>query len=199
VDQEFINLQLGKYNPSINITTIIYAGNLGHGQGLEMVVPSIAKLLGDSYKFVIVGDGGTASLLKEAILKENLNNVEMVLPVSRTELLKYYRDADILFLHLNDLPAFRRVLPSKIFEYTALGKPIVAGLIGYSAQFMREQVPYASLFDPGDSEGACSAILKASETVVPRDVVDKFVSYYSRETIMDLMAEHLLDVMSSHR
>ena len=153
VDEEFLDFPLSVKESSKNVKTILYAGNIGSGQGLELVIPDIAKRLGLSYRFVIIGDGGAISLLKKAIQRENISNVELLSPVSRPELIKYYMAADIMFLHLNNVPAFRRVLPSKIFEYTALKKPIVAGLSGYSAQFLRDNVPYASLFDPGDYKG----------------------------------------------
>jgi glycosyltransferase involved in cell wall biosynthesis len=117
----------------------------------------------------------------------------MIAPVSRTELMVYYYKADILFLHLNDVPAFRRVLPSKIFEYAALGKPIVAGLGGFSAKFLEEEIPYASLFEPGDIQGGYEATIRAIDTVVPNDVGDQFVKKYSRASIMDKMAKHILD------
>ena len=48
---------------------------------------------------------------------------------------------DVLFLHLNDYSAFRKVIPSKIFEYAATGKPIVAGVSGYAAEFLRHENP----------------------------------------------------------
>ena len=44
------------------------------------------------------------------------------------ELLNYYNQANILFLHLNSIKAFEKVLPSKIFEYAASNKPILAGV-----------------------------------------------------------------------
>ena len=195
VDQEFIGIDSQANTIPSSIKTVLYAGNIGSGQGLELVVPEIAKKLGGDFQFKIVGDGGKRKLLEERVDAMELDNVELLPPVGREQLVQHYRQADILFLHLNDVPAFKRVLPSKIFEYAALGKPIVAGLSGYSAQFLREQVPYANLFEPGDAKGAYLAILNASETVVQEDVVDQFVDSYSRESIMEQMAKHLLEVM----
>ena len=198
VDQEFVGFSSVKGDPSKGYKTVLYAGNIGSGQGLESVVPSLAKKLGEDFQFVIVGDGGTSGKLREAIESEEINNVELVPPVSRTELLDYYRKADILFLHLNDVPAFRRVLPSKIFEYVAVGKPIVAGLSGYSANFLREKVPYANLFTPGDFDGAYEAVMKSSERELTREVVVQFVNSYSRESIMNKMADHLMRLIMSN-
>jgi glycosyltransferase involved in cell wall biosynthesis len=201
VDQEFIEFREeskksnNSEDNSTGIKTILYAGNIGSGQGLESVIPKLAKQLGVGFRFVVVGGGAKEPLLKEAIASKEVKNVEMVAPVSRTELMEYYRKADILFLHLNDVPAFRRVLPSKIFEYAALGKPIVAGLSGYSAKFVEEELPYVSLFEPGDFIGGYRASMKASETVVPIDAVDQFVDKYSREFLVERMAKHVFSLL----
>jgi len=104
-----------------------------------------------------------------------------------------------MFLHLNNFPAFRRALPSKIFEYAALKKPIVAGLSGYPAQFLRDHIPYSFLFDPGDSKGAVSCVLNAVESPVPEDAVSEFVMTYSRVVIMDEMANQLINMIESSR
>ena len=127
----------------------------------------------------------------------NIDNIKILPPVSRTKLIHYDKNADILFLHLNNIPAFRRLLPSKIFEYAALGKPIVAGLSGYSAKFMKDNLPYANIFNSGDIEGACLSILKVSTLSVPDNVIVDFIQHYSRESIMDKMAEHLLNIMAT--
>jgi glycosyltransferase involved in cell wall biosynthesis len=194
VDKEFIALKNKTNKPPLNVKTILYAGNIGLGQGLDVILPLLAKQLGCKFKFVIIGDGGRLKKLRDEILKENLSNVEIILPVNREKLLKYYQEADILFLHLNDMPAFYRVLPSKIFEYAAIGKPIVAGVNGYSEKFMKDNVPYATVFNSGDVDGAYSSILIASVLDVPDDSVSDFVKHYSRELIMNEMADKILNL-----
>ena len=197
VDQEFTNLVTIKDVASKKVKTILYAGNIGSGQGLDFVLPGIAKKLGNDYHLLVIGDGGKRVILEEKINHKNIDNVKVLPPVSRPKLIDYYKNADILFLHLNNIPAFRRVLPSKIFEYAALGKPIVAGLSGYSAKFMKDNLPYANIFNSGDIEGACLSILKVSTLSVPDNVIVDFIQHYSRESIMDKMAEHLLNIMTT--
>ncbi len=75
----------------------------------------------------------------------------------RAALLDVYRDAHVLFLHLGRLPAFEKVLPSKLFEYAALGKPVLAGVAGYAARFIRDEITNATVFAPGDVQGAVRA------------------------------------------
>ena len=112
--------------------------------------------------------------------------------MSRPKLVNYYKNADILFLHLNNISAFQRVLPSKIFEYAALGKPIVAGLDGYSAIFMKKNISYATVFDPGNVDQCVKLIRNAESVKIDMDKTDLFVKEYAREKIMKKMAIHIL-------
>jgi len=195
VDKEFVNLPLLENKDSKNIKTILYAGNIGIGQGLEVVLPVVAKQIGSGYRFLVIGGGGAKSKLINAIKNNNVKNIEILPPVNRENLIEYYNDADILFLHLNDIPAFRRVLPSKIFEYTSLRKPIVAGLSGYSAKFIVDNVPFASIFNSGDADGCVDAIKKAGSLEIKDKNIDIFVEKYSREKIMSKMAKHIFSLL----
>ena len=173
----------------------MYAGNIGIGQGLETVLPATAKRMGNRYHFLVIGGGGASSKLIDAIESSNINNIEILPPVKRENLTKYYKDADILFLHLNDIPAFRRVLPSKIFEYAALRRPIVAGLSGYSAKFIVDNVPYATIFNSGDVDGCVNAIKKVESLEIKDKNIDIFIKKYSREKIMNKMAKHIFSLL----
>ena len=195
VDKEFVNLSFSENEHPENIKTILYAGNIGSGQGLETVLPAAAKHLGKGYRFLVIGGGGAIFKLTNAIKKANVDNIELLQPVARERLIKYYKEADILFLHLNDIPAFKRVLPSKIFEYTALKIPIVAGLSGYSAKFILKNVAYAAVFDSGDVKGCVDAIKKVENIKIKENEIDAFVEKYSREKIMNKMATHIFSLL----
>ena len=91
------------------IKTIVYGGNIGEGQGLDLIIPQIAEKLSKDFKFLIIGDGGAKLKLINEIKDRNITNVELIAPVERSKLIEYYQNADYLFLHLNKHKAFERV------------------------------------------------------------------------------------------
>lgn len=167
---------------------ILYAGNIGEGQGLHRVIPEAAKNCGPGYEFLVVGDGGARPQLERELALCGVDNVRIMAPVSRDRLIELYAEADILFLHLNDYPAFYKVLPSKIFEYAATGKPILAGVGGYSRRFIQEEVENASLFDPCDSEGLIAALTRLDYEPAPRI---EFIEKFSRDKIISQLADDI--------
>jgi hypothetical protein len=116
------------------IKVITYAGNIGEGQGLHKIIPQVAKQLGNQYRFNIIGDGGSKQKLIQEIKNLEIDNVVIIAPVKRNQLVEIYNQSDFLFLHLNDYKAFEKVLPSKIFELAAFDKPIIAGVAGFSRE-----------------------------------------------------------------
>jgi len=170
---------------------IVYAGNIGDGQALQLILPQLAAALRARARFIVIGDGGQRRSLEAAIAAANPGNVELRDPMPRAELLSAYRDAHVLFLHLGKLPAFEKVLPSKLFEYAALGKPVLAGVGGYAARFVREEISNAAVFAPGDVVGA----VRAFEALELRDRArPEFVAKFARARLVGDMAEEILAV-----
>ena len=48
----------------------------------------------------------------QALAEEGVTNVELIPPLNRDRLIEAYQAANVLFLHLNDYDAFKKVLPS---------------------------------------------------------------------------------------
>ena len=197
IDSDFLTTDFRKEPTGYDLPVILYAGNIGEGQGLHRIIPDAAVALTGTARFHIIGGGGRLSQLKSALVSTTITNVDLYPPVPRSELLNEYRTADILFLHLNDHAAFLKVLPSKIFEYAATGKPIVAGVSGYAADFLRNEVPGAQIFDPCDVQGMVRAIIQVLNTT---ELIDRsaFCATFDRAAIMDSMAVDILSTLRSN-
>jgi hypothetical protein len=191
IDQSSLRCEEKSEDISIKPLEILYAGNVGEGQGLENIIPQLAMRLGDAARIRIIGAGGKLSQLESKISSLGCTNIIIQAPIARNELLVYYRAADVLFLHLNNYSAFLKVLPSKIFEYGALGKPILAGVSGYAKIFIEGNVENAEVFLPCDVEASLLALKKLEIKTQDRN---EFVSQYNRHSIMDKMADSILQI-----
>lgn len=192
IDEEFMRVQpKARLKSGNDILNVVYAGNMGEGQGLHMIIPELAKQFEGRLRFLLIGDGGRRKQLAVAVSAAGCTNVEILEPVSREKLIEIYKSADVLFLHLNDYDAFKKVLPSKLFEYAALGKPIWAGVAGFAAEFLKDHVVNSAVFPPCDVLAATRAFEELSLITEPRTA---FVGKYSRANIMARMAEDILSL-----
>ncbi len=196
IDKEFlaINTTVETASKKNKILQVTYAGNMGEGQGLHNILPKLAKMLEGRVEFNVIGDGGRKAQLEEALTSNGVTNVKLLPPVNRNELITCYQKADILFLHLNDYPAFKKVLPSKIFEYAAMGKPVWAGVRGYAAEFLNAEIENSAVFEPGNHQQALQLLNSLDMTLTKRD---DFITKYSRANIMSQMANDLIDFTSN--
>jgi glycosyltransferase involved in cell wall biosynthesis len=190
IDEEFLHHDYRASAPHTQ-RVLLYAGNIGAGQGLEHVLPELTGALGADWRVRVIGAGAGLERLRRALAERPASNAELVPPLSRTELVEQYRAADCLFLHLNAYDAFLKVLPSKLFEYAATGKPILAGVAGYCADFIRAEVENAQVFTPCDAADALVALRRLKLQHTPRAA---FVQRYRRDVIMRAMAR---DVVSA--
>ena len=184
------------YNYSKNLNNknyeILYAGNIGEGQGLHKILPKVASKKPD-INFKIIGDGSAKDLLVQSNLYKKLKNIFIINPISRNELIREYDKTDILLIHLNDYEAFKKVLPSKIFEYAATNKPILAGVSGYAAKFIKQEVDGIEIFSPCNEKEMIESINKLIDN---SKFIDrrKFFEQYRRKTIMQKVAKDILSL-----
>lgn len=190
IDNEFLSLPSPESLPRTDrIVEVLYAGNLGEGQGLHTIIPDLSKRMQGRVRFKIIGDGGRKDALHAALFGAGVDNVELIPPMKREELINAYRATDVLFLHLNDHDAFKKVLPSKLFEYGAMGKPIWAGVSGYAAEFVRTELDNAVIFHPCDTAEAERVF---SQLRLQNGSRDKFVDKFARAKISNELAADVL-------
>lgn len=192
VDDAFLSLSFDRKKEDSAVRIILYAGNIGDGQALHSIIPQAAQQLGDGYCFVVIGDGSARMKLEEAIRVKKLRNVDLRKPVSRSELMLEYQKADYLFAHLSNMGVCKHVLPSKLFDYGATDKPILAGVSGFAASFVREHINNSILFEPGDAESLVSLLRNVPYRTEER--ID-FKTRFQRKTINQKMAQQILQIL----
>ena len=191
IDEEYIDTN-SRADAESNSYVITYAGNIGDGQGLHKIIPEAAEELGNKYSFRIIGDGGKINILREAIKNKKLKNVLLEKPVSREELFRIYSKTDYFFIHLNDYDAFKKVLPSKVFELGAMAKPIIAGVSGYAKEFMEDNLENIILFNPGNAEEMVTKIRAHDYKSVTRS---EFIQRFNRNKINKEMVASILSCL----
>ncbi len=108
---------------------VFYAGVLGLGYDFEQILGA-AKILQSKkaeVQFVIHGIGECLELIRHRIKELNLINVKLSdkLLGSRKEVADLLSEADALILPLKDYGHPYLGIPSKLYEYQSLGKPII--------------------------------------------------------------------------
>lgn len=174
---------------SENLKNIVYAGNIGEGQGLHKIIPQAAKELEGRFKFTVIGDGGAKQKLIEGLTDLKVNNVELRSPMNRDELIDVYSGSDFLFVHLNDFKAFEKVLPSKLFELATFPLPIIAGVRGFAAKFADENIDNLILFEPCNVR---DFVEKLSLYRYRRLARETFVNKFTRKKMNQQMASTIL-------
>lgn len=193
IDEDFLNSNFYNSKPiSPDKIIFTYAGNIGEGQGLEKIIPKIAGKY-KNIEFYIIGDGGAKNTLREHTA--HLENVKLFNPIRRSELIEFYKNSNILFLQLNNYDAFTKVLPSKLFEYAATYKPIIAGVDGYAREFLEKYLPDTLIYNPCDFEDFCYKYnnFKWNIDIEKRKI---FIAQFSKSKIMDKMATDFLGIVS---
>ena len=112
-----------------------YIGTVGMAHGLEVVLDAAERLDDESnVRFVIVGDGAERARLEaEAAARQLADRVVFTGRLPKAEMPAALAASDCCLVHLKGCELFGTVIPSKIFETMAMGRPIIMGVRGEAA------------------------------------------------------------------
>ena len=111
---------------------ILFAGNVGQAQGLNVILDAAHLLKDDVPKlhFLVLGRGLQLDDLMRRAIDLNLDNVHFLPAVGMEEVGAFLGSVDALLIHLNSDPLFKITIPGKTQAYMAVGKPIIMGVSG---------------------------------------------------------------------
>lgn len=113
-----------------------YVGTLGMAHGADVLLDAaeIAASSKDAadrrLTFLLAGEGSERSTLEARLRDHDPGNVLLLEKQPRERALELVAASDVSIVHLRGSELFRTVLPSKMFEAMALGRPLVLGVDG---------------------------------------------------------------------
>jgi colanic acid biosynthesis glycosyl transferase WcaI len=170
---------------------VTYAGVIGYNQGMVTLV-DVARILVD-VDFVLVGDGPELPVLRKRAKELGVKNISFRGYLNRKDLLEVFRESDILLAHVKSTPVIdATMVPIKLFEYMATGRPIVYAGKGTAVDLLHE-IGCAVTVPPEDPEALSATIvtlLRDSQRM--RALGSKGRSYvrhnFHREKLMEELA-----------
>ena len=136
------------------VADFMYAGNLGAGATLDVIV-NAAKLLGPrkDYKVHFVGNGSKRAELENLVDKYGLrDNFVFHGNQKRADMPDFYRMADVLLITLRGNNAVGDTMPGKLQMYMTTGKPILGAINGAANEVISE-AGCGACVDAGDYRG----------------------------------------------
>ena len=149
---------LPKELTSVEGFKILFAGNIGQVQGLDVIL-NAALLLNDSntkIQFFILGEGLQLDNLKKKAYSLNLKNVHFLKAVTMEKVGIFLDSVDALLIHLNSDPLLK-LLYLKSQAYMAVGKPIIMGVRGDASDLV-SRANCGVCFEPENSENLAESV-----------------------------------------
>lgn len=180
-----------------------YAGLHGLAQGLDVLVDS-ARLIPQTNdavpSFVFVGDGPDKLRIIKRAEAAGLRNVIFCPPVPHCEMPEVFASFDVSVVPLRKLEVFKGVLPSKLFEAMAAGRPVIVSIDGE----VRDIVEHANggiYVDPERPDLMAQAILSlyhdpAARQSMGRNARNYVLEHFDRENIATRFERSLLEALS---
>jgi putative colanic acid biosynthesis glycosyltransferase WcaI len=143
---------------------IVYAGNLGAFQGLDTVIRAAAMIRGESrIQVVLSGTGQCEAQLKSLARELGADNVRFLGHREYSEMPRINALADVLLVHLRDMPFLRGTIPSKTQVSLASARPILMAVRGDASDIVRDAGAGATC-GPEDPAELADAMRKLFET-----------------------------------
>lgn len=130
-------LNLNLSSAENNVCNFMFAGNIGTGQNIEVIVEAV-ELIKHERNFIVhlVGDGNNLQNLKNLIKEKEIENYFVFHGrFQMSEMHKMYKLADALLITLR---SGQTAMPGKLQTYMTTGKPIFGSIDGAAYKVIKE-------------------------------------------------------------
>jgi glycosyltransferase involved in cell wall biosynthesis len=155
-------------------------------------------MLGEEFRLLIVGDGPARSRLEERASDLPPGRVEFRDQCSPVDARKYLRASDALLVPLAADPALRDFVPSKLYDFCAVGKPVIVAAAGEAPRLTARREAAVTV-PPGDPGALSSALLELRNDPLLRDRLAAAGARFGAQNEREHQVERLAGLLASSR
>jgi len=144
---------------------VLYSGAFSVAYDFDQILlaTSLIEEEGGGVEFIIQGGGELSEYIKSRVRELGLKSVKVMdRIVSREEVARLLNTADALILPLKDFGRQYLGISSKLYEYQAVGKPIICCAEGQPAKYVKE-TKSGMVVKPEDYEALAKVVLYLKE------------------------------------
>lgn len=138
---------------------VSFIGTLGLAHKLSFIIETAMKIDDPEIHFLIVGAGADKKNLEELVERLKPVNVTLRGMIPKEMVPDYISVSDVSLINLRKSETFKTVIPSKIFESSAMGKPILLGVDGEAREIV-ESYPVGLYFEPENEKDFLEKLYK---------------------------------------
>jgi glycosyltransferase involved in cell wall biosynthesis len=151
---------------------VSYIGTLGNACGLGVALEAATKLQCTLPEVLLlfVGEGAEKEQLVSAAQREGLRNVRFVPQQPREKIPAFIQASDLCLVLLRKADVFKTVIPTKMLEFMACGRPVILAVDGQAREVL-QQAQGGLFIEPENATALVEAIERLYHDVELRRVL----------------------------
>lgn len=196
LEKDQIDTTLKKYNIPDKLI-VGYIGTHGLSQNLPFVIEAL-KDFSDlpDVLFLFVGDGAAKEACISLTRELSITNIRFLPQVEKQEVYRLISRIDIALVPLKKEELFKTVIPSKIFEQAAFGKPILLGVDGEARELI-ESTKSGLYFEPENREDFIAQLKVLIENKNIRDQLAHGALQLAKQYSREMLAQEMLHIIKN--
>lgn len=173
-----------------------YIGTHGMAHSLDFIVECLAAIKDKSIHFLFIGDGAMKNTIVERANQLKLQNITFLDPIPKEEVPRYLSICNASLAPLKKSDTFKTVIPSKIFEASAMRKPTILGVEGQAKEII-EFYSAGICFEPENRQDFIDKLLELKNNMKLYSDLQLGCKNLAVNFDRRVLAENMLDILNS--
>ncbi len=170
-----------------------YIGTHGMAHSLDFIVKSISKIDDRSIHFLFIGNGAMKDIVVKLSKELNLKNITFLDSIPKEKVPQYLSIIDVSLAPLKKSDTFKSVIPSKIFEASAMQKPTLLGVEGQAKKII-EKYGAGVCYEPENETDFIDKVYKLKNNKKLYTLCKKGCLELAKNFDRKILAHNMLDI-----